>query len=179
MSRVDPLFDAATLAHRIDELARDIRAQTDHSLVVVPLLKGSFMFAADLLRALHRHGLDPDVDFMTLSSYGTGTSSGGEVLVRDRLMVDLRGRDVLLVDDILETGATLACAIAIVTEAGARAVTTCVLLDKSAHRTRPPEAVAVDHIGFVCPDEFVVGYGLDHAHRHRGLPFVGRMVENA
>ena len=141
---------------------------------MLSVLKGSFVFAADLLRALHKAGLSPEVEFISLSSYGAGTVSSGELRVVRDFDSDVAGRDVLLVDDILESGRTLAFARDLLLDRGARRVAIAVLLDKPGKRKVRLDA---DHVGFVCPDAFVVGYGMDVAHAYRELPFVG-IVEN-
>ncbi len=142
--------------------------------VAVAILKGSFIFAADLIRALAAHGLNPDVDFMTLASYGLGTTSSGTVTLLRDVEVEVQGRQVLLIDDILDSGRTLAYAKAHMRERGAEAAKSCVLLDKTAGRR---DATAADFTGFGCPPAFVVGYGMDHAHKYRGLPFVAILKE--
>lgn len=169
-TRIRTLFDEATIARRIDEMARAIAAGQPKDLLVVAVLKGSFMFAADLIRALHRAGLAPHVEFTHLSSYRTGMTSSGQVTILKDVDSDVRGRDVLLVDDILESGRTIAFAKDLLAARGARRVETCVLLEKPGKRAVRVER---DHVGFVCPDLFVVGYGMDVAHAWRQLPFVG------
>jgi hypoxanthine phosphoribosyltransferase len=168
--RLRILFDEHAIAARIDAMAKEIAASAPKDLLVVAILKGSFMFAADLLRALHRAGLEPHVEFMQLSSYRKGTVSSGQVTILKDVESDVRNRDVLIVDDILESGRTLAFAVDLLTARGARKVETCVLLEKPGKR-----AVKVDanRVGFECPDLFVVGYGMDVAHAYRQLPFVG------
>ena len=164
------LFDAETIAARNRVLAGEIAAAGYRNLLVISILKGSFVFAADLLRALHDAGLSPEVEFISLGSYGTGTKSSGVVsLVRD-IESDVAGRDVLLVDDILESGRTIAFARDLMLKRGAARVTVAVLLQKPGKLAQPLKA---DHVGFVCPDLFVVGYGMDAAHAFRELPFVG------
>lgn len=170
LPEVRPLFSAETIAKRIDALAREIAAVMPKDLLVVAILKGGFVFAADLIRALNRAGLRPQVDFMTLSSYGVGTESSGRVRVGRDLDDDVKGRDVLLVDDILESGRTLAAARDLLIERGAKSVRICVLLDKPGKRKVVGEA---DFSGFTVPDHFVVGYGLDYAHYFRDLPYIG------
>jgi len=168
------LFDAETIAARNREMAAEIAAAGYRKLLVVPILKGSFVFAADLLRALHGVGLSPEVEFIQLSSYDSQQVSSGKVnLVRD-VESDLAGRDVLLVDDILESGRTIAFARDLLAKRGARKVAVAVLLEKPGKLAQP---LSVDHVGFACPDVFVVGYGMDAAHAFRGLPFVGVVVE--
>lgn len=172
---IEVLFSTEEIAQRVDSLAQEIAASDSADLLVVSILKGSFIFAADLLRALHGVGLRPEVDFMFLASYGAGTKSRGEVKVLKDISSDVAGRRVLLVDDILESGRTLAFAKASVTERGARRVETCVLLDKPVARA---QSVDADYRGFVCPDSFVIGYGMDMAHRYRELPFIGRIRQD-
>jgi len=170
---IEVVFSAATIAERIDAMARQIAQARLDDLLVVAVLKGSFVFAADLLRALYRAGLSPQVDFLSLSSYRTATTSSGSVeIVRD-IEIDVAGRNVLIVDDILESGRTLAFAKDLVAARGAARVLTCVLLDKPVPRAAE---IAADFSAFECPEVFVVGYGMDLAHRLRELPFVGRVV---
>jgi hypoxanthine phosphoribosyltransferase len=165
------LFSAEAIAARNAALAAEIAAAGYRDLLVVSVLKGSFVFAADLLRALHAAGLSPEVEFISLSSYGAGTVSSGTVTVVRDIEEDVAGRDVLLVDDILESGRTIGFTRGLMLKRGARRVGIAVLLDK-----KRPRTIEADHVGFVCPDEFVVGYGMDAAHAFRELPFVG-MVE--
>ncbi len=164
------VYCAEEIARRIAGLAGDIASSGLNDVLVVSVLKGSFIFAADLIRALHAAGLAPQVDFLSLSSYRTGTRSSGRVdIIRD-VDVDVAGRDVLLVDDILESGRTLHFAKTLLVGRGARRVMTCVLLDKPVARAAKIEA---DFKAFDCPDLFVVGYGMDLAYRYRELPYVG------
>jgi hypoxanthine phosphoribosyltransferase len=164
------LFDAATIAARKAEVAREIAAAGYEDPLVVSVLKGSFVFAADLIRSLFAAGLSPEVEFISLSSYRTGTTSSGEVTVLRDIDTDVAGRDVILIDDILESGRTLAYARHLMLSRGARRVGIAVLLDKPGKLAQP---LAADHVGFVCPDLFVVGYGMDVGHAFRELPFVG------
>lgn len=170
---IEPLYSAERISERVEELAREIAAARLKDLIIVAVLKGSFIFAADLIRALHRHGLEPEIDFMFLASYGTGTHSSGEVEVLREVESKLEGRDVVIVDDILDSGRTLAFAKAFLQARGARSVRTCVLLDKQVPRAA---AIAPDFTGFRCPPVFVVGYGMDLAHRYRELPFIGQVA---
>jgi hypoxanthine phosphoribosyltransferase len=164
------LYDAAAIAARNTEIAREIADAGYEDPLVVSVLKGSFVFAADLIRALHDAGMSPEVEFITLSSYRTGTVSSGEVTVLRDIETDVAGRDVILIDDILESGRTLAFARDLMQARGARRVGIAVLLDKPGKLAQP---LAADHVGFKCPDLFVVGYGMDAAHAFRELPFVG------
>lgn len=169
------LFDAETIAQRNRELAAEIKAAAPERLLVIAVLKGSFIFAADLIRALHTAGLAPEVEFVSLSSYREGTVSSGLVTILHDVESDVRGRDVVLVDDILESGRTLAYAKDLFAARGARRVLTCVLLEKPDKRA---VELTADFVGFHCPDVFVVGYGMDVAHAYRQLPFVGVVEKN-
>jgi hypoxanthine phosphoribosyltransferase len=164
------LYDAGSITARNAELAKEIAAAGYRDLLVVSILKGSFVFAADLIRALHDAGMSPEVEFITLSSYRSGTVSAGEVTVLRDIETDVSGREVLLVDDILESGRTLAFARDLMVSRGASRVGIAVLLDKPGKLAQPLQA---DHVGFTCPDLFVVGYGMDVGHAFRELPFVG------
>lgn len=172
---IEPLFTAEQIAERNNQMAEQIAAGPVKDLLVIAILKGSFIFAADLIRALHHTGLAPEVEFITLSSYGAGTESRGVRIVKD-IDSDVHGRDVLLIDDILESGRTLQFAKHLLMERGARNVTIAVLLDKSVKRQEELEA---DYVGFECPDYFVVGYGMDVAYAFRELPFVGVVTGDA
>ena len=154
----------------VDEMVGDWRGD---NVVMIGILRGSFMFLADLVRAFYRHGVHPRIDFMTLESYGSGTESSGTVRVAKEFSLDVHGADVLLVDDILDTGRTLAFALEHLREKGCRQVKTCVLLDKPSRRQVPMEA---DHAGFRIPDRFVVGYGLDYDSRYRELPYIANIT---
>jgi len=161
------LIPEARIARRVEEMAREIqRDYTGRETVVVALLNGTVMFLADLIRHL---SLPLRLDFMGVSSYGLGTESGDLIFTKE-LRLDVRGRDVLLVDDILDTGRTLSRVIDRVRELRPKRIRTCVLLDKKSRRIEDVEA---DYVGFPIPDLFVVGYGLDFAERYRNLPFVG------
>ncbi|MBX3502067.1 MAG: hypoxanthine phosphoribosyltransferase [Alphaproteobacteria bacterium] len=163
-------ISSAEIAARIEDMARDIRASMGDQTMIVPVLTGSFVFAADLIRALARTGADWPLDFITLSSYGKGSESSGEVRIVRDLVMPVEGRDILLVDDILDTGRTLTAAREMLLARGARTVRLCTLLDKPSRRAVDLEA---DFVGFSVPNEFLVGYGLDHAGRHRGLSYIG------
>ena len=172
---IDVLFSDKEIEQKIERIANEIAASPKNDLLVVAILKGSFIFAADLVRALYRAGLAPEVEFITLSSYGTGTT-GKEVKIIKDIDSDVTGRDVLLIDDILESGNTLRFARDLLYERGAKDVGLAVLLDKESKRKG--ELVA-DYVGFVCPDYFVVGYGMDVAYAFRELPYVGIVTGDA
>lgn len=167
---VETLFDAETIAARNRDLAKEIVAAEPKRLLIVAVLKGSFVFAADLVRAIHDAGLSPEVEFIHLSSYREATVSSGHVRILRDVESDVSGRDVVLVDDILESGRTLAYAKDLLMARGANRVLTCVLLEKPGKRATQIDA---DFVGFECPDRFVVGYGMDMSHSFRQLPFVG------
>ena len=167
---IDVVFEADAIAKRIQSLSAEIASKLPDDVLIVVVLKGSFVFAADLLRALDRAGMRPRVDFITLSSYGTRTESSGNVELTRDISEDVRGRSVLIVDDILDSGRTLAFATDLMTARGAESVHTCVLLDKHEKREVSIEA---DYVGFPVEDLFVVGYGIDMAHLFRSLPFIG------
>jgi len=161
------LISEARLAARIRRMARQIeRDFRGRETVVVSLLNGTVMFLADLIRHLN---LPLRLDFIGVSSYRAGTTSGRLVFTKE-LRLDVSGRDVLLVDDILDTGRTMSCVLGRLRALGPRRIRTCVLLDKPSRRA---ENVRADYVGFSIPDYFVVGYGLDFAERYRNLPFVG------
>ena len=166
---IEVLFSAEDIARRNLELAKEISAHEYKDLLVISILKGSFIFAADLIRAMHEMGAAPEVEFMFISSYGAGTTSGEVRVLRD-IDNDVTGRDVLLVDDILESGKTLKFTRDLLLSRGANSVSLAVLLDKTMRRQIDLNA---DYVGFDCPDYFVVGYGMDVAHAFRELPYVG------
>ena len=161
------LITKTEIARRVQSLALEIHSDfAGREMVVVSLLNGTVMFLADLIRHL---SLPLRLDFIGVSSYGAGTESG-ELVITKELRLDVRGRDVLLVDDILDTGRTIKRVHAKLRQLKPRRIKTCVLLDKPARRI---EKVRADYVGFTIPDLFVVGYGLDYAERYRNLPFVG------
>lgn len=161
------LITRIQIARRVNQLARHIQRDfTGRELVVVSLLNGTVMFLADLIRHL---SLPLRLDFIGVSSYALGTEPGQLVFTKE-LRLDVRGRDVLLVDDILDTGRTMKRVLTKLERLKPRRIKTCVLLDKPARRI---ERVRADYVGFTIPDLFVVGYGLDFAERYRNLPFVG------
>jgi hypoxanthine phosphoribosyltransferase len=173
VGEIEVIFPPEQIAARIEVMAAEIaKAQLDN-LLVVAVLKGSFMFLADLVRALHRAGLAPEVEFMMLSSYRKSTKSSGVVEILRDIETSVEGRNVLLIDDILESGRTLAFAKDLLAARGAKVIKTCVLLNKPIMRAVQVEA---DFKAFDCPELFVVGYGMDVGHRYRELPYVGHVV---
>ena len=170
MAKIEPLFDQETIARRVDELGREIARTLPRDFVAVGLLKGSFMFVADLVRALHAAGAAPEVEFMRLSSYGPRKVSAGEVHLLGDIPTDIEGRAVLLVDDILDTGRSIAYARALLEQRAIERLWTCVLADKPSRRE---VETPVDFIGFTVEDVFIAGYGIDFAEQYRDLPYIG------
>jgi hypoxanthine phosphoribosyltransferase len=165
------MISAKAIAARIEDLSREIQAEfrdTD-KLIVVGLLRGSFVFIADLVRELN---LPIEVDFLEASSYGDSTESSREVRILKDLRGAIEGRDVLVVEDIVDTGHTLTHVRHLLESRHPRRLKTIALLDKPSRREVDIKA---DWIGFEIPDEFVVGYGIDFAQRNRNLPFIGKV----
>lgn len=161
------LIGERQIIRRIRRLSREIERDFEgRELVIVALLTGTVMFLSDLIRNL---SLPLRLDFIGVSSYRSGTKSG-ELVFTKKLRLDVRGRDVLLLDDILDTGRTMVRVLAEIQALQPRRIKTCVLLNKAARRIGNIQA---DYVGFEIPDYFVVGYGLDFAERYRNLPFVG------
>lgn len=166
---IDELISAKSIAARVEALSREISAfyaGTD-KLVVVGLLRGSFVFIADLVRELD---LPVEVDFLEVSSYGNATTSSREVRILKDLRGEIEGRDVLVVEDIVDTGFTLSHVLAILRTRHPRRLEVCALLDKPSRRE---VEVKAKWVGFEIPDRFVVGYGIDYAQRNRNLPHIG------
>ena len=161
------LLTEKEIVQRVHRLAHDIEKDFKGSdLVVVALLTGTVLFLADLIRHL---SLPLRLDFIGISSYGNGTESR-ELIFTKELRLDVRGRSVLIVDDILDTGKTMKAVVAKLKLLGPKDIKTCVLLEKKERRT---EKIQADYVGFTVPDCFVVGYGLDYAEKYRNLPFIG------
>ncbi len=162
------LFPVEQICDRIDELGRQITADYQgKDLVLVSVLKGSCVFLADLMRAID---LELRIDFMSVSSYKDGTRSTGDVEILKDLSNSIRGKDVLVVEDIIDTGLTLSRLLDILGSRGANSIKLASFLDKPEPRIM--KNVKVDYTGFVIPNKFVVGYGLDAAGRYRNLPFI-------
>ena len=170
----DIMITPRQLERRVDEVAREMAAGTrSDNLVVIGILRGSFIFMADLVRWFAVHDMHPRIDFIIMESYGHSTSPERLPTVNRDCTLDLAEADVVLVDDILDTGRTLQKAVEHMKGKGARSVRTCVLLDKPARRVVPFEA---DFAGFKIEDAFVVGYGLDFDGRHRELPHIAKVT---
>ncbi|MBB5223341.1 hypoxanthine phosphoribosyltransferase [Amaricoccus macauensis] len=168
---IDEMISAKAIAARVESLAREISEfyAGTNKLVVVGLLRGSFIFIADLVRELD---LPVEVDFLEASSYGNAMVSSREVRILKDLRAGIEGRDVLLVEDIVDTGRTLSHVLAILNTRRPARLEVCALLDKPSRREVDVKA---RWTGFEIPDEFVVGYGIDYAQRNRNLPYIGKV----
>jgi hypoxanthine phosphoribosyltransferase len=173
--KIEPIvFSEAEIQERVDQLVEVIgRDFSSDNLVLIGILRGSFMFLADLVRDLYAHDLHPRIDFMTLESYGSGTESSGTVKITKDITVDVAGADILLIDDILDTGRTITFARQQLEEKRPRSIKTCTLLDKPSRRVIPVQA---DYVGFTIEDVFVVGYGLDYDSYCRELPYLAEVT---
>jgi hypoxanthine phosphoribosyltransferase len=167
---VTPIFSAEEIATRVRELAREIAATEPKRLLAIIVLKGGFVFAADLVRALAAENVRLEIEFISLSSYGSRQKTSGEVRVVRDIEVEVSGRDVLIIDDVLDSGLTLKFARDLMLSRGARRVAIAAMVNKPEGRRAEIEA---DYVGFTCPNYFVVGYGMDAAHAWRELPYVG------
>jgi hypoxanthine phosphoribosyltransferase len=164
---LEPLFTGEEIQSRIAQMGADIaRDYRDSNPLLLGVLKGAFVFLSDLVRAID---LKVGVEFMAISSYGAEMRTSGEVKIVKDLDVPIEGRDILVVEDIVDTGLTLSYLLANLHSRGARTVKLAALLDKWERRERE---VPIDYLGFKIPDAFVVGYGLDFAERYRNLPFI-------
>ena len=174
---IDQMISAKSIAARIEDLSSEIQAEYKRTdkMIVVGLLRGSFVFIADLVRELD---LPVEVDFLEASSYGNAMESSREVRIFKDLRGEIEGRDVLVVEDIVDTGHTLTHVLHLLKARNPAKIKTIALLDKPSRREAD---IAADWIGFSIPDEFVVGYGIDYAQRNRNLPFIGkvRFVEDS
>ena len=162
------LFSAQELDERVAQLAREInRDYAGREITLISVLRGSFIFMADLTRKIE---LPCTVDFMSVSSYGRGTRSSGQVQITKDLSDSIEGRHVRVVEDILDSGTTLHYLLQVLAQRHPASIRLCTLLDKPERREKPVE---VHYSGFSIPDAFVVGYGLDYAERYRNLPYIG------
>jgi len=170
---VEVIITQQQIAVRIAQLAQQITADyQDKQLILVGVLTGSFVFLSDLMRQLDR---PCEVAFLDASSYGSSTVSSGEVTITKGLDLSLTGKDVLVVEDIVDSGHTISELVRLIKTTQPASVKVCTLLDKPTRREIPVE---LSYIGFVIPDQFVVGYGLDYAQRFRNLPFVAVLDED-
>ncbi|MCM2678743.1 hypoxanthine phosphoribosyltransferase [Echinimonas agarilytica] len=170
--KIEPLIEADTLLARVKELGDEIStyyAGSEH-VILVGLLRGSVIFLADLARAIEQ---PVTLDFMTVSSYGSGMSTTKDVKVLKDLDEDIEGADVLLVEDIVDSGHTLSKVLAMLALRNPRSLKVCTLLDKPSGREVD---VNIKWAGFEVPDTFVVGYGIDYSQRYRNLPYLGKVI---
>ncbi len=170
---VEVMISEQEIKNRVTELGQQITTayqDRGREMVLVGLLRGSFMFMADLCREVQ---VSHEVDFMTASSYGSGMSTTRDVKILKDLDEDIRGKDVLIVEDIIDSGNTLSKVREILSLREPKSLAICTLLDKPSRREVD---VTVEYVGFAIPDEFVVGYGIDYAQRYRHLPYVGKVV---
>ena len=162
------LFSEEQLKTRVAEIAAQIDKDYEgKEPLLISILRGSFVFMADLVRQIH---VPCTVDFMAVSSYGSGTVSSGQVKIVKDLSEQIEGKDILVVEDILDSGNTLSYLLKLLEARHPASIRLCTLLDKPERRTKP---VAVQYSGFSIPDEFVVGYGLDYDEKYRNLPYIG------
>ncbi|MCQ2443276.1 MAG: hypoxanthine phosphoribosyltransferase [Oscillospiraceae bacterium] len=163
------LYSEEQLRQRVCEMGAQITKdyQGKDKILLVSVLKGSYIFMADLSRAID---LPVTIDFMVVSSYGSGSKSSGQVEIKKDISLNLEGYDVIIVEDILDSGNTLYYLMNILKLRGAASIRICTLMDKPERRAKP---ITADYAGFQIPDAFVVGYGLDFDQRYRNLPYVG------
>lgn len=162
------LIDENTLNKKLDEIASQLNEKYEgERLIVVGVLKGSFMFLSDLVKKLK---VDTEIYFLKAESYGSGTESSGEVKITKDIERDIRGENVLIVEDIIDSGYTMREVLKLLSQREPKALELCSCLSKPSRREFEVE---IDYLGFEIPDEFVVGYGLDYAEKYRNLPYVG------
>lgn len=162
------LIDEEKIAKRVEELGKQIEKDYQGKTpVVVAILKGSIIFYGDLVRKIN---LPMRFDTMSVSSYGAGTQSSGNVKIKKDLARDINGEDVLIIEDIIDSGNTMKALTALLEHRGANSIKVCAFLDKPSRRQVDFKA---DYIGYSIPDEFVVGYGLDYDEKYRNLPYIG------
>jgi hypoxanthine phosphoribosyltransferase len=171
-TEISVLFTADRIAARVRELGEAIRRDYEgRPLVLISVLKGSFVFCADLARAID---LPLRIEFLGVRSYGEGTASSGVVQITQDLLRPIEAEDVLVVEDIIDTGLTISHLLELLRTRSPKSVRVCTLLHKPARAAR---SVPIDYLGFTIEDRFVVGYGLDHAEKYRNLPYIGVLDE--
>ena len=170
MAKIKGLYNAKEISNRVSKLAQEISLQVSGNLTIIGVLKGSFVFLADLIRALDQEGCPSHVEFLRLSSYGEKQKTSGDVVLIGGQPTVHDDRAVLLVDDIVDTGNSVAFAKKLLEAKGIKKIFTCTLLDKPSRREVD---IKIDFVGFTIPDVFVVGYGIDFAEDYRSLPFLG------
>ena len=164
------LINGICMETKIRELAAQITEDfSDKDVVFIGVLKGAFIFLADLVKHVN---LDCAIDFVGVSSYGNTTESSGQIKITKELTLDMKDKDVIIVEDILDSGNTLKFLKEYLQERGPASIKICTLLDK---RERRKVEIEADYVGFTCPDVFVVGYGLDYAEKYRNLNYIGEL----
>ena len=171
MATIDVMISEEEIANKVKELAKQIEKDYEgEQLLVVGILKGASVFVSDLIRKID---LDVNIDFMSVSSYGNGTESSGTVRILKDLDVDIAGKNVLIVEDIIDSGLTLSNLVKELKKRNPKSLKLCTLLDKPQRRT---SNIPVDYVGFVIEDKFIVGYGIDWAEKYRNLPYIGSVT---
>ena len=171
MATIDVMISEEEIANKVKELAKQIEKDYEgEQLLVVGILKGASVFVSDLIRKID---LDVNIDFMSVSSYGNGTESSGTVRILKDLDVDIAGKNVLIVEDIIDSGLTLSNLVKELKIRNPKSLKLCTLLDKPQRRT---SNIPVDDVGFVIEDKFIVGYGIDWAEKYRNLPDIGSVT---
>ena len=169
--KIEVIYDEAAIVQRIDALAAALAREVDNDWTIVSLLQGAMPFTTDIMRALARRDVHPLLDSLWLESYRDARESSGKVVVRADISRPIEGRSVLILDDVFDSGRTIAYARAHLAAKGATKAIACAFIRKPSARGEP-----IEHIGFDAPDRFLVGYGMDDAGRYRGLPFVGAIA---
>ena len=168
MAKIKQMLSEEQIAKKVVELAKKIENDFEgEELLVVGILKGASIFVSDLIRKIN---LDVNIDFMSVSSYGNGTESSGIVKIIKDLDVNIEGKNVLIVEDIIDSGLTLSNLVATLETRNPKSLKLCTLLDKPQRRK---VNIPVDYVGFVIEDNFIVGYGIDWAEKYRNLPYIG------
>lgn len=170
-SDITQLYSVDNIKNRIKEISSEIENEykTNDELVIVCLLKGGFTFTADLIREL---SMDVRVEFMCVSSYGNELKSSGVINIKQDISSDISGKNIIIIDDIVDTGRTLFEIRNYLSKKNPNSIKTCCLLDKKEKREFD---IDIDYYGFVCPDVFVVGYGMDASGMYRNLPYIGKI----
>lgn len=170
---IQVIFSATELGIRVRELGREITEKyknSENKMILIALLRGSFVFIADLCRNIH---IAHEVDFMTTSSYGRGIISSGDVKIIKDLDEDIYNKNVLIVEDVIDSGKTLSKVLGILKLRNPKSLSICTLLDKPECRE---VNINIDFVGFSIPDDFIVGYGIDYAQCYRYLPYIGKVI---
>ncbi len=170
LERVEVLFNKEKIKSRVIELAAKIEEDYSGDVFVIGILKGACVFASDLIREIDRN---IQLDFISVSSYGKNTTTSGVVKLIKDLDNDIQGKDVIIVEDIVDTGLTLAYLKKLLTQRKPKSIKICTLLDKKCRRE---SEVSIDYVGFEIDDFFVVGYGIDYAEKYRNLPYIGHVI---